>query len=310
MSGRLLRIIARKSPLAMWQAKHVSDRLCDLHPGLRVEIIGISTQADRFLDSSLPALGGKGAFVKELEQALREGTADVAVHSMKDVPAQLPPGLVLPVMLPRADARDVFLSNAWSSLESLPAGARIGTSSLRRRSQLLHLRPGAQIVEVRGNVGTRLDKLDRGEFDALILAAAGIERLGFGDRITQFFPTATMLPAVGQGAMGMECRARDETTWGLIRPLDERATHLCVSAERAVNRRLYGGCNVPLAAYARIDRSELILEALVGSLDGAELIRARTAGAPEDAEALGDALGQKLLAQGAAEILREIARDA
>ncbi|MBI2993568.1 MAG: hydroxymethylbilane synthase [Gammaproteobacteria bacterium] len=303
---RTLRIISRRSPLAMWQAEHVRERLQAAHPGLRVDIDGIATQADRFLDTSLPAMGGKGVFVKELEQALLDGAADMAVHSMKDVPVELAPDLALPVMLPRADARDVLISRAYPSVQALPAGARVGTSSLRRRSQLLNRRPDLRLMDVRGNVGTRLEKLDRGDFDALILAAAGLGRLGFSDRIREYLDPSVMLPAAGQGVMGIECRRSDELTLKMIRPLDNPDAHACVLAERAVGARLFGGCHLPLAAYARIDRAGLILEALVASADGSRLLRSRATGAIGRPGELGDALGRALLAQGAGDILKEI----
>ena len=303
-----LRIVSRRSPLALWQANHVRQRLVDAHPGLRVEIDGIATQGDRFLEVPLPAMGGKGVFVKELEQALLDGTADVAIHSMKDVQVELTPGLVLAVMLSRADARDVLISNVCAGLADLPQGARVGTSSLRRRCQLLHLRGDLRIVEVRGNIGTRLAKLERGDLDALILAAAGVIRLGYVDRIRQFLEPEMMLPAPGQGVLGIECRAGDGRTVELIRPLDEPGAHRCVLAERSVGRRLYGGCHLPLAAYATIDRGNMTLNALVGSVDGTKLLRSRAAGSADRPEELGDTVGRSLLSQGAGDILREIPR--
>lgn len=305
---RPLRIVSRKSPLALWQANHVRQQLLDAHPGLNVKIDGIVTQADRFLDISLPAMGGKGVFVKELEQALLDGTADMAVHSMKDVPVELPPGLALPVMLSRLDARDVFISNVCASIGGLPGGARVGTSSLRRRCQLLHLRGDLHMVEIRGNVGTRMERLDRGELDALILAAAGVIRLGHAGRVRQFLEPEIMLPAAGQGVLGIECRAGDSHTAEMIRALDEPGAHGCVLAERSVSRRLYGGCHLPLAAYATIARGQMTLDALVGSVDGARLLRSRAAGSADRPEELGDTVGRALLFQGAADILREIPR--
>jgi len=280
--------------------------LLSAHPGLQVEIDGIATQADRFLDTALPALGGKGVFVKELEQALLDGAADLAVHSMKDVPVEVAAGLALPVMLARADPRDVLISSAYAGVQALTAVSRVGTSSLRRRSQLLHRRRDLRLMDVRGNVGTRLEKLDRGEFDALILAAAGVARLGFADRVREYLDPDVMLPAAGQGVLGIECRDGDKPTLKLIRPLDDPAAHACVLAERAVSARLFGGCHLPIAAYARIDRGGLILEALVASVDGSRLLRSRATGEVSRSVELGDALGRALLAQGAGEILKEI----
>jgi hydroxymethylbilane synthase len=301
-----LRIISRNSPLAMWQAGHVQGRLRAAHPGLDVSIRDVTTTADRFLDQPLSALGGKGLFVKELEQELLDGRADLAVHSMKDVPVSLPDGLQLPVILQREDVRDAFISERFASLDELPRGARVGTSSLRRRSQLLALRPDLVVLELRGNVGTRLRRLEGGELDAVVLATAGMLRLGLGARVREFLTTDRMLPAIGQGALGLECRAGDESVQGLIGVLNDVPTAQCVQAERAVNRTLFGGCHVPIAGLAHITAAGLELEALVGTLDGRRLLRDRVLGAPAEAEQLGQELGARLLDQGAADILRDI----
>ena len=303
-----LRIISRESPLAMWQARHVRERLCAIHAGLKVEIIGVSTEADRFLDRSLDQLGGKGAFVKELEQALLEDRADLAVHSMKDVTIDLPEGLRLAAILEREDCRDAFVSPRHQTLGQLPQGARIGTSSLRRRCQLAQLRPDLKIMDIRGNVGTRLRKLDAGEYDALVLAAAGLLRLGLTDSIRGYLPVETLLPAIGQGALGLETRADDSAVLDLIQPLDHPQTHTCVIAERALSRRLNGGCHAPVAALATCDGNELSLRALVGSLDGREILRASISGPRDQAVALGEAVGADLIGQGAERILSAVPR--
>jgi hydroxymethylbilane synthase len=292
----------------MWQANHVRERLLAIHPGLAVEILGISTEADRFLDRSLDQLGGKGAFVKELEQALLEDRADLAVHSMKDVTIDLPDGLRLPVIMEREDCRDAIISQHHQSLADLPQGARIGTSSLRRRCQLAQLRPDLEIRDIRGNVGTRLRKLDAGEFDALILAAAGLLRLGLADRIRGYLPVVMLLPAIGQGALGLEIRADDDAVLDLIRPLDHPQTHTCVLAERALSRRLNGGCHAPVAALATCAGNELSLRALVGSLDGREILRASASGPREQAVAIGETVGTDLIGKGADRILSAVPR--
>jgi hydroxymethylbilane synthase len=306
MTSSTLRIVTRESPLAMWQANFVRDALSALHPRLTIEILGITTQADRLLDSSLASLGGKGAFVKELEQALLGGQADIAVHSMKDVTINLPPELSLPVVLKREDPRDVFVSKRYQHFVDLPDGARVGTSSLRRKCQLMAKRPELKILDIRGNVGTRLRKLDEGEFDALILAAAGVKRLGLQDRITEYFASQDMLPAVSQGAMGIEIQTGNAEVLPLIGPLADQTTQLCVNAERALNRRLGGDCHVPIAAYAEIENSKLSMNALVGRLDGSDMIQSSIGGSAVDAESLGDKLGQDLLDMGAGQILEEL----
>jgi len=304
-----LRIVTRESPLAMWQACHVRDSLKRIHSGLNVEVIGIKSEADKFLDASLARLGGKGAFVKELEQALLEQRADLAVHSMKDVTVDLPDTLRLSTILAREDPSDAFVSNSYSGLEEMPDGASIGTSSLRRQCQIRARRPGLRVVDIRGNVGTRLRKLDDGGYDALVLASAGLIRLGLGDRITSQLGTDVMLPAIGQGALGIEVRSMDHDTQRLVSPLNDGDTYQCVTAERMVNRRLNGGCHAPIAAYARMDNHNLTVSALVGNLDGTEIIRADIEGPSRDAERLGDRLGRILLDKGAGRILEQLRFD-
>ena len=306
MNDNLIRIATRKSPLAMWQAEHVAAALRAAHPGLRVELLGMSTQGDRILDTPLAKIGGKGLFVKELEQGMLEGSADIAVHSMKDVPVELPEGLHLPVIMAREDPRDALVSTRFETLDALPAGARVGTSSLRRQCQLLEARPDLELQPLRGNVNTRLRKLDEGEYDAIILAAAGLIRLGFRDRIRAFLAPEQSLPAIGQGAVGIECRADDERVNALIAPLHDERTAARVRAERAMNHRLEGGCQVPIAGHALLDGDRLWLRGLVGSVDGEVIIRGEIRGAAADAETLGVTLAERLLADGADEILRAL----
>ena len=301
-----LRIATRKSPLALWQAEHVAARLRAAHPGLAVELVGMSTQGDRILDSPLAKVGGKGLFVKELEVALLDGRADIAVHSMKDVPVEFPDGLHLPVILEREDPRDAFVSNAYARFEDLPQGARVGTSSLRRQCQLAARRPDLVIDSLRGNVNSRLAKLDAGQFDAIILAAAGLKRLGFADRIRCELEPETSLPAIGQGAIGIECRRDDARTGALIAVLDDADTHLRLRAERALNTRLKGGCQVPIAGHAILDGDQLWLRGLVGEPDGSRMLRAERRGPASEAEALGVQLAEDLLALGADVILARV----
>lgn len=305
MTLSTIRIVTRESPLAMWQANYVKQALHAAHADLAVKILGITTEADRLLGASLESLGGKGAFVKELEQALLNGAADIAVHSMKDVTIDLPKTLAVPVIMAREDPRDVLISNHYSSFSELPPAARVGTSSLRRKSQLLAQRPDLEIVEVRGNVGTRLRKLDDGEFDALVLAAAGIKRLGLVERVSHYFPIQSLLPAVSQGALGIEMQVENLAVLKLIAPLGDECTQRCVTAERALNRRLGGDCHVPIAAHAQIIGSMLHIRGLVAALDGSELIQAQNSGRAGEAESLGNRLGEKLLDLGAARILRQ-----
>jgi hydroxymethylbilane synthase len=298
-----IRIATRKSPLAMWQAEHVADTLRRTHPGLVVEILGMSTRGDKILDAPLAKIGGKGLFVKELEQGMLEGRADIAVHSMKDVPVDFPGGLHLPVIMEREDPRDAFVSGRYAGINDLPDGARVGTSSLRRQCQLAERRPDLVIRPLRGNVNTRLSKLDAGEYDAVILAAAGLMRLGFEQRIRVRLSPEESLPAIGQGAIGIECRSDDSRVNDLITPLHHADTADRVRAERAMNHRLMGGCQVPIAGHALLDGDELHLRGLVGTPDGTRILRAERRGPRAEAEALGTALADELLAQGADAIL-------
>jgi len=302
----ILRIATRKSQLALWQAEYVKTALEAIHADLKVELVKMTTQGDKILDTPLAKVGGKGLFVKELENGLLTGDADIAVHSMKDVPVELPDGLHLPVICPREDPRDAFVSNRYQTLEELPAGARLGTSSLRRQCQIAELRPELNIVDLRGNVNTRLQKLDDDQYDAIILAAAGLKRLGFEERITQFLAPDISLPAIGQGAVGIECRRDDEWVNSLIAPLNDKTTALRVQAERAMNHRLHGGCQVPIAGYAEISHGVILIRGLVGRTDGSEIIRGEIAGPPEDAAHLGLVLAEDLLSRGADVILEEL----
>nr|WP_300313940.1 hydroxymethylbilane synthase [Halomonas sp.] len=302
-----LRIATRKSPLAMWQAEHVRDRLKALHPGLEIELVAMSTRGDKILDTPLAKVGGKGLFVKELEEAMLDGRADIAVHSMKDVPMQFPEGLGLSVILAGAEPTDALVSNHYACLDELPEGARVGTSSLRRGLQLSEARPDLEILSLRGNVQTRLSKLDAGDFDAILLATSGLKRLGLGDRIAQELPPEVCLPACGQGALGIECRMHDAELVSLLVPLDDPETSARVRAERAMNTRLEGGCQVPIAGYAVLeDERTLWLRALVGNPDGTRVLRAESRGSAEEPEALGIRVAEELLDQGAGEILADI----
>ncbi len=300
---KILKIATRQSPLALWQAEHIRDRLQALHPDLTVELVAFVTQGDKILDTPLAKIGGKGLFVKELEAALLDGRADLAVHSMKDVPMQLPEGLSLPIMCEREDPFDAFVSNQYLKFEDLPLGARLGTSSLRRKCQLLKQRPDLNIIDLRGNVGTRLAKLDDGQYDAIILASAGLKRLGLQARIRHVLTTEVSLPAVGQGALGLECRSEDPQVLALISPLMHLETDVCVRAERAFNTYLEGGCQVPIAGFATLMQDQLRLEGRVGSADGQILLRAELTGPMSQAEQLGVQLAQELLRQGAGELL-------
>ena len=298
-----IRIATRKSPLAMWQAEHVTARLKALHPGLTVEIIGMTTKGDQLLDSPLSKVGGKGLFVKELEQGMLAGEADIAVHSMKDVPVEFPEGLHLAVIMERENPYDAFVSNTYANLAELPEGACVGTSSLRRQCQLADRRPDLRIEPLRGNVNTRLAKLDAGEYDAIILAAAGLIRLGFESRIRDCIDPVDSLPAIGQGAIGIECRVDDERVHQLIAPLADRDTTDRVLAERAMNARLNGGCQVPIGGHAVLDGDQLILKGLVGTTDGTRILRAEASGPRAEAEAIGVRVAEDLLGQGADAIL-------
>jgi hydroxymethylbilane synthase len=306
--SRTLTIATRESPLALWQAEFVRDALTRAHPGLEVNLLGMTSRGDQLLDVPLAKVGGKGLFVKELETALLDGSADIAVHSMKDVPMEFPDGLTLGVICEREDPSDAFVSNRFDALESLPTGSVVGTSSLRRECQLRARRPDLQVRFLRGNVNTRLRKLDEGEYDAVILASAGLIRLGFEERIAQRIPVADSLPAGGQGAVGIELRGGDESTRALLRAVHHEPTARRVSAERAMNRRLQGGCQVPIACYAELDDAgeSLWLRGLVGRPDGSLLLRAEARAAVADAEQLGVDVAEDLLAQGAGDILAEV----
>lgn len=301
-----LKIATRQSPLALWQAEHIRARLEALHAGLNVELVTFVTQGDKILDTPLAKIGGKGLFVKELEAALLDGRADLAVHSMKDVPMALPEGLSLAVICEREDPLDAFVSNTYASFQDLPQGAKVGTSSLRRKCQILKARPDLEIIDLRGNVGTRLSKLDAGQYDAIILASAGLKRLGLSERIRHTLAPEVSLPAVGQGALGLECRSNDQAVLELILPLMDDETNVCVRAERAFNAYLEGGCQVPIAGYATLKDGQLSMEGRVGSVDGQTLLSVQLSAAPEQAEQLGEQLAQNLLAQGAGELLKAL----
>lgn len=312
LADNILRIATRKSRLALWQAEHVRDRLQAVHPGLEVELVAMSTRGDKILDTPLAKVGGKGLFVKELEEAMLDGRADIAVHSMKDVPMHFPEGLGLSVILEGAEPTDAFVSNDYDSLEALPEGARIGTSSLRRGLQLREARPDLQILTLRGNVQTRLSKLDAGEFDAIILATSGLRRLGLGERIAMELPPEVCLPACGQGALGIECRTDDAELIAMLAPLDDPVTATRVRAERAMNTRLDGGCQVPIGGHAVFENEgrTLWLRGLVGSPDGTQVLRAEGRGAASEPETLGVRVAEDLLEQGAGEILAQVYGDA
>lgn len=309
-TDKVLRIATRKSALALWQAEFVKAELEAIHPQLKVELLPMTSRGDKILDVPLAKVGGKGLFVKELEQALLDGEADIAVHSMKDVPMEFPEGLGLSVICEREDPRDAFVSKRFKHLDELPEGACVGTSSLRRQCQLLAKRPDLNIQFLRGNVNTRLAKLDNGDYDAIILAAAGLIRLEMSDRITQFIEPEFCLPAGGQGAVGIECRLDDQSTLALLAPLAHPGTSECVLAERAMNRRLEGGCQVPIGCYAiHTEDNQLWLRGLVGKGDGSQIIFDEVSGKPAQAEALGVQLAEKLLAAGAGEILAALYQD-
>ena len=307
-----LRIGTRGSQLALWQANWVKSQIEERYPGIRVSLVRIKTTGDKILDVPLAKVGGKGLFVKEIEEALLRGDIDMAVHSMKDVPVDLPKGLHLRAITKREDPRDAFLSRISnfkfqiSNFKDLPEGAVIGTSSLRRSCQLLSIRPDLKIEQLRGNLDTRIKKLDRGNFDAIVVAAAGVRRIGWEDRITEYLPISISLPAIGQGALGIECRINDRDINELLEPFDDPETNLCVRAERAFLRRLEGGCQVPIGGHAIIKDGSLLLEGLVGSVDGKRLIRDRLVGKTQEAEEIGYRLAEILLSKGAEEILAEV----
>jgi hydroxymethylbilane synthase len=301
-----LRIATRKSQLALWQAEHVASLLRASHAGLEVELVPIVTQGDRIVDRSLAAIGGKGLWIKELEVALEEGRADIAVHSMKDMPGDLPQGLMIASVLERADARDALLTAKSTGFADLPRGARVGTTSLRRQAQLLAVRPDLRMEPLRGNVDTRLRKLDAGEMDAIVLACAGLIRLGWELRITARLDTKTSLPAVAQGVIGIECRSGDSRTLGLVTPLNHHATRIAMDAERAFAHRLGGSCQSPIAAHAVLEGSRLTLEGLVAEPDGSRLLRDTASGSIDDPAALGALLADKILAAGADSLLERL----
>lgn len=303
---REIRIATRKSALALWQAEYVKSALEQAHPGLRVSLVPMVSRGDKLLDAPLAKIGGKGLFVKELETALLENEADIAVHSMKDVPMDFPEGLGLFCICEREDPRDAFVSNRFDSFDALPAGSIVGTSSLRRQAQLLARRPDLRIRFLRGNVNTRLAKLDAGEYDAIILAAAGLIRLGFEDRIRSSISVDDSLPAGGQGAVGIECRTADAEVHALLAPLHHRDTAVRVNAERALNKRLNGGCQVPIACYAVLEGDQLWLRGLVGQPDGGQLLRAESRAPADEAEHLGVRVAEDLLGQGAETILKAV----
>ncbi len=304
--SQIIRIATRKSPLALWQAEEVARQLKQHHPDIEVELLKIVSKGDKFLDAPLAKIGGKGLFVKELEQAMLDGEADIAVHSMKDVPMEFPPGLHLPVIMEREDPTDAFVSNNYASLEELPDNARIGSSSLRRQLQIKEMMPNAEMLNLRGNVNSRLQKLDNGDFDAIILATAGLLRLEFDERIRSRIPAEQSLPSVGQGAVGIECRVGDDRVESLLAPLNHVDTHTRLIAERAMNHRLNGGCQVPIAGYALLEGDEIYLRGLVGRPDGSEVVRGEVRGHRNDAAALGEQLAEQLLQDGADVILREM----
>jgi len=306
LTQKIIRIATRKSPLALWQAEHVAERLEKIFPEVKTELVKMVTKGDKILDAPLAKIGGKGLFVKELEQGMLDGSADIAVHSMKDVPVEFPDGLHLAAILNREDPTDAFVSNNYASLDALPNNAKIGTSSLRRQCQIKEKFPDAEILSLRGNVNTRLAKLDAGEYDAIILASAGLKRLGMADRITESLDASTSLPAIGQGAIGIECRSDDKEINVILNALHDKETTIRVKAERAMNKRLNGGCQVPIAGFAEIQGEQLFMRGLVGAPDGSILYRAEMKGDLDQAEAIGIAIADDLLGQGAEKILQAL----
>lgn len=306
MADQLIRIATRQSPLALWQAQHVAELLELTFPNIKTELVKMTTRGDKILDAPLAKVGGKGLFVKELEQGLLEGLADIAVHSMKDVPVEFPEGLHLTAILTREDPTDAFVANHFASFRDLPANARIGTSSLRRQCQIKEKFPDAEILSLRGNVNTRLARLDAGDYDAIILASAGLKRLGMAERITESLDTNISLPAIGQGAIGIECRVNDQEINELLSVLHDWETGLCVTAERAMNARLNGGCQVPIAGFAQRRGDRLFMRGLVGSPDGSVLYRTEDSGDLNQAEAIGRGIAEDLIALGADKILKDL----
>lgn len=303
MSTRTIRIATRKSALALWQAEYVKAALLNAHPNILVELVPMSTQGDKILDTPLAKIGGKGLFIKELEIAMNEGRADIAVHSMKDVPVGFPEGFGLHAICERENPLDAFVSNQYANISELPLNSVVGTSSLRRQCQLRHQRPDLLIKDLRGNVNTRLAKLDAGEYDAIILASAGLIRLDMRDRIRSEISPEQSLPAVGQGAVGIECRNDDAELIQLLAPLNHAETSVRVRAERAMNAKLNGGCQVPIGSFAVIDGAQLSLKGLVGSTDGKTILHGKQSGELDQAEHIGEQVAQQLLKQGAAELL-------
>ena len=307
---KTIRIATRKSPLALWQAEEVARQLKIHHPGLSVELVTMTTQGDKILDTPLAKIGGKGLFVKELEVGMLEGKADIAVHSMKDVPMAFPEGLHLSVVMERENPTDAFVSNSIANISDLPLNAKVGTCSLRRQTQLKEKRPDIEILDLRGNVNSRLSKLDNGDYDAIILASAGLIRLGFEDRIAHNISTQQSLPAIGQGAVGIECRSDDKEINALLAPLNHKDTAIRVSAERAQNKRLNGGCQVPIGGFAELlDGNRMRLRGLIGFPDGSKIFRCEKEAAQDDAEALGIAVAEDLLSQGGGEVLTHLGID-
>ena len=306
MVEKIIRIATRQSPLALWQAEHVAELLVRAFPGVRTQLVKMVTRGDKILDAPLAKVGGKGLFVKELEQGMLEGVADIAVHSMKDVPVDFPEGLHLASILTREDPTDAFVSNHYASLNELPANARIGTSSLRRECQIKEKFPDAQVMPLRGNVNTRLAKLDAGEYDAIILASAGLKRLGMANRITQCLDASVSLPAIGQGAIGIECRIDDVEINDMLKALHDAETGLCVVAERAMNARLNGGCQVPIAGFALLQGEQLFMRGLVGNPDGSVIYRSERSGGLDQGDAIGRLIAEDLLAQGADKVLQAL----
>ncbi len=303
--SKTIRIATRKSPLALWQANEVSRQLQMYHPDLSVELVTMTTQGDKILDTPLAKIGGKGLFVKELEVGMLEGIADIAVHSMKDVPMAFPEGLHLSVVMERENPTDAFVSNTVKSLKDLPLNAKVGTCSLRRQTQIKEARPDIEILDLRGNVNSRLGKLDNGDYDAIILASAGLIRLGFEDRIAHSISTDDSLPAIGQGAVGIECRSDDDEINALLAPLNHKNTAIRVRAERAQNTRLNGGCQVPIGGFAELlDNNQMRLRGLIGFPDGSKIFRSEKQGSQDDAEVLGIAVAEDLLSQGGGEVLK------
>ncbi len=300
---RTLKIATRKSPLALWQAKHVKSKLESYHPDLKVELVEMTTKGDQILNSPLSKIGGKGLFIKELETGILQGKADIAVHSMKDVPYELPIDFEIGAILERENPFDAFVSNNFNTIDDLPYGARLGTCSMRRMVQLNSKRPDLIIIDLRGNVNTRLRKLDNGEYDAIILACAGLIRLGFEDRIKQQMSETTCLPAVGQGAVGIEIRANDKKIKELLAPLIDIETTIRVEAERAMNARLEGGCSVAIAGYSTINNNEIIITGLVGSVNTGKILKRKISGPTGKAEKLGADLAEELISLGAMDIL-------